>query len=169
MNIATIYRTVHSSISELTWMKHISLDFGQLENSQMSSPWNPPACFIRFETQDISPVGNHCNQVTTYMTVKFVMKDFSKQQLLCLDYSVMLGRKINNVCGSVKVSENYFIDQDVNYVMEYVFRIVYMEDMNSCEDLTAGTLDQINLGLKEVDDISDNQGEGFAKDGIDIS
>jgi hypothetical protein len=146
-------------------MKYISLDFGQLESPELNTPWNPPACLIRFETQEINNLGNNINQISTNVIFKFIMKDFSKHQLLCLDYSVMLAKKINGTLGASKVMENYFVDQDVNYIMEFVYNVIYREDLNT--DLGGtGLIENVNIGLLEVEKLSDTEGEGFASDGL---
>lgn len=166
--IANIYRELYSKLKELTWMKHIALNTNQLTSSEKNGVWNTPAVFISFETQEVNQLGNGTYQVVNNITFQFVMKDFNKDQLLCLDYSVMLEKKLNNFLGLRKVMNNYIIDQELNYVYESVFQIIYTEDLNSCEDNQEVLLEDVNLGLWNVQTLEDTDGQGFAKDGIDI-
>lgn len=166
--IANIYRELYSKLKELTWMKHIALNTNQLTSSERNGVWNTPAVFISFETQEVNQLGNGTYQVVNNVTFQFVMKDFNKDQLLCLDYSVMLEKKLNNFLGLRKVMNNYIIDQELNYVYESVFQIIYTEDLNSCEDNQEVLLEDVNLGLWNVQTLEDTDGQGFAKDGIDI-
>lgn len=166
--IANIYRELYSKLKELTWMKHIALNTNQLTSSEKNGVWNTPAVFISFETQEVNQLGNGTYQVVNNITFQFVMKDFNKDQLLCLDYSVMLEKKLNNFLGLRKVMNNYIIDQELNYVYESVFQIIYNENLNSCEDNQEVLLEDVNLGLWNVQTLEDTDGQGFAKDGIDI-
>lgn len=167
--ISIIYRHLYSKIKELNWIKHVALNTRQYENPEINTPYNTPAVFISFENQDIVNLGQNHNQVTTNIIFKFIMRDFNKDQLLCLDYSSILGKKINGFLGAQKVGENYYIDQDMNYVLDLVFRYIYVEDMNAECEFTEGVIEQINIELDEVQTLTQEEGQGFASDGVDIS
>lgn len=167
--IAYLYEQLYKRLKELTWMKHIAMDYNQVSNPSASSTWNTPAVFISFQTYDISQLSNSIYQTTTDINIKFVMKDFSTNQLITLKYVEMLKKKLNGFLGLFLVNYNYYIDQDVNYQMDIVFRLTYREDLTNPEENIEGILEQINLGLQEVEDFDDETPEGFAKNGVDIS
>ncbi len=166
--ISTIYRELHTKLKELVWLKHIALDTNQLENTEKNSPWNTPAVFISFETLSVNLLSNNVYSNIVNITFKFVMKDFNKDQLLCLDYSQMLERKLNGFLGMIKYMNNFSIDQDMNYVYSSIFQINFNEDLTDTSTLKTATFADINMDLDNVQNISDEEGQGFASDGINI-
>jgi hypothetical protein len=166
--IAQIYESLYKRLKELPWLKHVAMNYNQLDNPEGSKPWNTPAIFISFETADISLLSANVYNTTSNITFRFVMKDFSNTQLITLKYVEFIKRKLNGFMGLHLIDYNYYIDQDVNYVMDIVFQITCTEDLTNTEESIEAIFEQVNLSLQEVDSFDDISPEGFASAGMDL-
>ena len=160
--IAQIYKELHSRLKELTWMKHIALDTQQIENPEKNSPWNTPAVFISFDTQTVEYLNNNVYQNVVNVNFKFVMKDFHTHQLLCLEYSTMLEKKLHSFLGLTKVMNNFETNQDQNYVYTSIFQMTYQEDLSDCSDNIDTEIIGLELYLNNIQNFEDTDGQGFA-------
>lgn len=160
--VAEIYKQIHNKLKELTWLKHIALDTNQIENPEVNSPWNTPAVFISFDTQSVEYLNNDVYQNVVDINFKFVMKDFNTHQLLCLEYSQMLERKLHKFLGLTKKMNNFQTNQDMNYVYTSVFQMTYQEDLSDCSNEFDTEIIGLELYLNSIQNFEDTEGQGFA-------
>ena len=168
-----IFKMIYRYLKELKWLKHIALYQSQDIETEKNIPWNSPAVFIQFKDNiRVGLLGGGVMETIAQISVRFLMKDFNVNQLLTLEYSDMILKKLHGrgEMGSlVKIDDYTDINADSLYTYEIIFQYRYVENMNCDDACIMSEFENINLALIEVDDLASTSGRGFAKDGINIS